>query len=111
MVTVGGVESRLLTVTVTRAEVAALPAASWAMAASRWVPLGTSVVGQTTVYGGTLTSAPTSAPSTSNCTPPTPTLPEALADTATLPATVPPAVGAVLDSPAGATSGRAAQAP
>ena len=50
------------------------------------------------VYGLAVISAPRFAPSTLNWTPTTATLSEALADTGTLPATVDPAAGAVIDT-------------
>ena len=112
MVTVGGVVSRLLTITVTGAEVAVLPAASRATAVSVWVPFGARVVVQATVYGGALTSTPRLVPSSLNCTPATPTLSEALADTVTVPVTVAPAGGAAIETAGGVTSGGApVQAP
>src|SRR5438445_4522135 len=104
MVTVGGVVSRLLTITVTGAEVAVLPAASRATAVSVWVPFGARVVVQATVYGGALTSAPRLVPSSLNCTPATPTLSEALADTVTVPVTVAPLAGAVKETAGGVVS-------
>src|SRR5438128_11568506 len=83
----------LSTVTVTAAEVATLPAASRATAVSACGPSGTAVVSQPSVYGAALTSSPSGAPSSWNCTPITPTLSLALAPTVTRPATVAPAAG------------------
>src|SRR5439155_40558 len=84
MATVGGVASLLATVTLMLAEVVALPAASRALALSVWAPLGTVVVFQETEYGATRSSAPRLAPSSLNCTPTTPTLSAAAAETVTV---------------------------
>src|SRR5205809_44567 len=56
------------------------------------------VVFHETAYGAVVASTPRLAPSSLNCTPTTPTLSEALAVTVTLPATVAPAVGAVIET-------------
>ena len=82
--TVGGVVSALLTVTLTAAEVAVLPAASRATAVSVCAPLVAVVLFQVIEYGAVVTSAPRLAPSSLNCTPATPTLSAAFADTVTL---------------------------
>src|SRR5439155_9581624 len=101
--TVGGVVSGigLVTVTITAAEVAVLPAASRATAVTVWLPLALKVVFQDIEYGATVTSAPKLAPSSLNWTPTTPTLSVALAETVTEPATVAPAAGAVIDTVGG----------
>src|SRR5438094_2672169 len=52
-------------------------------------------------YGALVTSAPRLAPSSLNWTPATPTLSEASAVTVTVPATVEPAVGAVIETVGG----------
>src|SRR5439155_27373878 len=96
MLTVGGVVSALATVTVTAADVVALPAASRARAVSVCDPLLVVVVFQLTTYGALVPSAPRVAPSRKNWTPATPTLSEAVAVTATGPETVAPLAGAVM---------------
>ena len=83
------------TVIVTPAEVVWLPAASRARAVSVCVPFVAAVVSQAKLYGAAVSSAPRFAPSRRNCTPATPTLSEALADTVTVPVTVAPSAGAV----------------
>ena len=52
-----------------------------------------------------MSSAPRLPPSTKNCTPTTPTLSDALADTLTEPDTVEPPEGAVTDTAGGVVSG------
>ncbi len=96
--TVGGVLSGLLTVTVTVVDVCVLPAASLATAVSAWVPLPTVVVFHEIEYGAVVSSAPTLVPSTLNCTPATPTLSEAFADTVTVFCTVVLFAGAVMET-------------
>src|SRR5207247_10701600 len=81
----------LSTVTLTAAVVAVLPAASRATAVTLWAPLATRVVFHEREYGAAVTSAPRLAPSSLNCTPTTPTLSVALAETVIVPATVAPA--------------------
>src|SRR3989344_8181071 len=49
-------------------------------------------------YGEVVSSAPTLAPSTLNCTPTTPTLSDALADRVTVPETVAPSAGAMRET-------------
>src|SRR5437870_2928816 len=98
----------LSTVTLTAAVVAVLPAASRATAVKLWEPLATRVVFQEIAYGAAVTSAPRLTPSSLNCTPTTPTLSVALAETVTVPATVAPAAGAVIDTVGGVVSGGAA---
>jgi hypothetical protein len=51
-----------------------------------------------------VTSAPRFAPSSLNCTPTTPTLSAALAETVVVPATVAPAAGAVIETVGGVLS-------
>ena len=51
-----------------------------------------------------VTSAPRLAPSSLNCTPTTPTLSVAVAETVTVPATVAPAAGAVIETAGGVAS-------
>src|SRR6185295_8733007 len=96
IVTVGAVVSALLTVTVTPALVVMLPAASRATADSVWLPFATVVEFHAMAYGLVVSSAPMFVvPSSLNCTPATPTLSDAVADTVTLaPDTVVPPAGA-----------------
>jgi len=94
-----------LTVTVRAAAVVVLPAASRAMAVSVWLALLKVVVSQVIEYGLVVSSAPTFAPSTLNCTPATPTLSDAVAETATAALTVAPAPGALIDTAGGVRSG------
>src|SRR2546428_3631916 len=75
----------LSTGTATAVEVAVLPAASRATAVRLWEPLATRVVFHKREYGAAVTSAPRFAPSTLNCTPTTPTLSVALAETVIVP--------------------------
>src|SRR5262245_37076249 len=106
--TVGGAVSgggALLTVTVTTAEVVLLPAASRAEAVRVCVPFPTVPVFQETEYGALVSSAPSATPSRKNCTPATPTLSEALADTVTVPDTVAPFAGEVMLAEGGVVSG------
>src|SRR6266545_4752739 len=94
-VAVGGVDP-VVTVTVTGADVGALPAASRATAVSVWEPSAAVVVSQETLYGLAVTSAPRFAPSSLNWTPTTPALSEALALTVVVPLTVAPLLGVVI---------------
>src|SRR5213594_2144150 len=98
----------LTTVTLTAAAVAVLPAASRATAVRVCTPLLAAVVFHERTCGAVVTSAPRFAPSSLNCTPTTPTLSVALAETVTVPATVEPAAGAVMDTVGGVVSGNAA---
>src|SRR5881296_1492230 len=98
----------LSTVTLTAADVAVLPAASRATAIRLWEPPATSVVFHEREYGTVVSSAPRLAPSSLNCTPTTPTLSVALAETVTVPATVAPAAGAVIDTVGSVVSGSGA---
>src|SRR5881628_3373946 len=88
MESAGGVA--LETVTVTAAAVAVLPAASRVTAVRTWEPSRTVVVFQAMVYGASVTGAPNFIPSSLNCTPATPTLSAAVADTLTVAPTVAP---------------------
>src|SRR5213594_3478928 len=98
----------LSTVTLTALAGAVLPAASRAMAVKLWEPLATRVVFHEREYGAAVTSAPTLTPSSLNCTPTTPTLSVALAETVTVPATVAPSAGAVIETVGGVVSPRGA---
>ena len=96
----------LLTVTMTAADVVVFPAASRATAVRVWEPLATAVVDQEIEYGELRSSAPRLTPSSLNCTPTTPTLSEAVADSVTAaPETVDPALGAVMETAGGVVSG------
>src|SRR3990167_8328475 len=75
-----------------------LPAASRATALILCVPLVAVVEFQEMEYGEVVSSAPTLAPSTLNCTPTTPTLSDALAEMVTVPETVAPSAGAVRET-------------
>src|SRR5439155_663855 len=113
MLTVGGVVSgggALATVTVTGAEVLLLPAASRATAVRVCEPLSDVLVPTETEYGALVSSAPSGAPSTKNCTPTTPTLSEALAATVSVPCTVAPFTGDVMFTAGGVVSGGGALA-
>ena len=95
MATVGGVASTLFTVTTTARDVVRLPAASRATAVSVWLPLAAVAVFHEIEYGAVVSSAPRLMPSSLNCTPATPTLSAAVAETVTAPLSVAPASGAV----------------
>ena len=95
------------TVTLTGAAVLVLPAASRAIAVSVWPPFATVVVVQLTEYGGVVSSWPRLEPFNLNCTPATPALSDALAETATVPETVAPAPGAVSATAGALVSGAA----
>src|SRR5262245_29705874 len=73
------------TVTVTPPEVDWLPAASRARAVIVCAPLVAPVVFHEREYGVVRSSAPRTTPSNKNCTPTTPTLSAALADSVTVP--------------------------
>src|SRR5947199_4925930 len=98
----------LSTVTLTALAGAVLPAASRATAVTECAPFAAVEVIQARVYGAAVTSAPRFAPSSLNCTPTTPTLSVALAETETVPAMVAPADGAVIETVGGVVSGGAA---
>src|SRR5437660_12461273 len=107
MIDVSSGDSRTLplaTVTPTGAEVVALPTASRATAVRVYGPSERVVESQLTVYGAAVSSAPRAAPLSRNCTPATPTLSVALAVTATVPATLEPAAGAVMATVGGVVS-------
>src|SRR5205807_5049684 len=80
------------------ADVVLLPAASRAMAVSVWLPLVAVVVFQDAEYGDARTSAPRFALASLNCTTSTATLSLAAAVTDTVPDTLAPAAGAVIDT-------------
>src|SRR5262252_901948 len=107
MLAAGGVVSGgvLFTVTVTAADVVRLPAASRATAVRVCGPLLEAVVSTATENGALVSSAPSAIPSPKNCTPTTPTLSEAFADTVTVPETVAPFAGAVMFTAGGVVSG------
>src|SRR5437016_5454365 len=94
----------LLTVTVTALAVVRFPAASRAIAVSVCEPLLVLVVFQETEYGDAVTSAPKFAPSSWNCTPTTPTLSDAAAETVIVPETDVPLLGLVSDTIGGTLS-------
>ena len=85
-------------------EVVALPAASRARAVTEWAPSATARESQMNENGASVSSAPTAAPSTRNCTPETPTLSDASADSVTIAQTVAPLAGAVTVTDGGAVS-------
>src|SRR5207245_11801146 len=89
----------------TASEVTVPAAASRATAVKLCRPLPAVVVFQETEYGATVTSAPRFVPSSLNCTPTTPTLSVALAETVTAPDTEALAAGAVIDTAGGVVSG------
>src|SRR6267378_3405905 len=99
----------LATVTVTGAEVVALPAASRATAVRVYEPLATAVVFAGTAYGAVVFSAPMSMPLCLNCTPTTPTSSEARATTGTVPQRVAPDGGETMATVGGVVSLWAAQ--
>ncbi len=94
MDTVGAVGSAPCTVTPTAADVVWLPEPSLARAVSECAPLAAVAVFQLTEYGAVASSAPSTAPSSRNWTPATPTSSAAVADTVTVPDSVLPAEGA-----------------
>ena len=98
----------LSTVTATAAEVAEFPAASRATATIECAALLTDVLSHVIEYGDDVSSVPTLVPSTLNCTPTTPILSEAVAESVTLaPETVAPFVGAVSETVGAVVSGDA----
>src|SRR5439155_1751380 len=105
----GGVRS-LATVTVTAAEVV-FPAASRATAVRVYEPLLTAVVSQEREYVLVVSSGPRFAMSSLNCTPTTPTLSEAVAETVIVPVTMSPVVGEAIDTVGGVVSTGAAPVP
>src|SRR5207247_7565452 len=86
---------------------AVLPAACRATAVRLRVPLLRAMVAHKLAYGAVVSSAPRFAPSSLNCTPTTPTLSVALAETVIVPATVEPVAGAVSETVGGVVSGGA----
>src|SRR6266852_3212445 len=92
------------TLTVTVAEVVRSPAALRAIAVRLCEPLAAVLVSHETVYGATMTSAPSPAPSTKNCTPATLMLSEAVAEMVIIPDSVVPLIGDVRPT-AGAVGG------
>jgi hypothetical protein len=96
--TVGAVVSVLLTVTVTVDEVVEFPAASRATAVRACEPFERPAVFHDTEYGDVVSSDPIVVPSALNTTPTTPTLSDAFADTVTVPWTLAPPAGAVIDT-------------
>src|SRR5580700_8117848 len=94
----------ILTVTETAADVAVFPAASRATAVRVCAPLVVVLGSHVTAYGAVSTSAPRFAPSSLNCTPATPTLSDAVAETVVRPVRMDPARGAVIDTAGGVVS-------
>src|ERR1051325_5861481 len=88
----------LPTVTLTAAEVFTFPAASRATAVTECVPLDAVLVSHEVEYGAVISSAPTLAPSTLNCTPTTPTFADALAVTEVVPVRTAHRPGAVIET-------------
>src|SRR2546426_862614 len=74
------------------------------MAVKLCAPLLAVAVFQDTVYGDDVSSPPKLAPSSLNCTPTTPTLSEAVAATLTMPETVAPPAGLVIETAGGVLS-------
>jgi hypothetical protein len=101
--TVGAVVSFAI-VTVTTVVVVWLPAASRARADKVCVPFATVALFQEIEYGDTVSSVPSAAPSRRNCTPTTPTLSLAVADTVTFPDTVALFTGADINTVGGVVS-------
>src|SRR5439155_550738 len=99
--TVGGAVSATVTLT---AAVAVWPAASRATALTLCAPGAASDGAHAIEYGAAVTSAPRFVPSSLNCTPTTPTLSVAVADTVTVPDTLAAGAGAVSATVGGATS-------
>src|SRR5262249_40035927 len=95
----------LFTVSVTAADKVVFPAPSRAEAVRVWDPLGMVVVSQEIEYGEIVSSLTRFTPSRRNCTPFTPTLSEAEAVTVTVPTTLAPAAGAVMDTTGAWVSG------
>src|SRR3954447_6263415 len=93
----------LLTVTLTATDVPTLSAASYAFAVSECEPFATDVESQLYEYGEVV-SVDLSAPSTYNSTFVTPTLSEAVALMETVPTTVAPFSGAVIETVGAVTS-------
>src|SRR5262249_7090075 len=102
--TVGGAVSGLKTVTVTGAEVTTLPDKSRATAVNTRVPFPARLESQVIENGLVVSSAPRFAPSSLNCTPATPTLSDAEAETVMLPVTAAPFAGALIETVGGVVS-------
>ena len=95
----GAVVSALLTVTLTVDEVVVFPAASLAVAVMECDPFPVVVEFHDMLYGLVVSSVPKFTPSSLNCTPTTPTLSVAVADTVTaVPDTVAPLAGAEIET-------------
>src|SRR5258708_11592571 len=103
---IAGPTAVLLTVTEIVDAVAVLPAASLATAVRVCTVLLTFVVSHDILYEGPdpVTAEPRFAPSNWNWTPVTPTLSVALAETVTVPLTVDPFAGAVIETLGGVVS-------
>src|SRR2546430_1314460 len=101
----------LFTVTVTVAEVVMFPAASRATAVRLCEPLLTAVVSQEREYVLVVSSGPRFAMSSLNCTPTTPTLSEAVAETVIVPVTMSPVVGEGMDRAGGVVATGAVRVP
>src|SRR5262249_8090146 len=100
------------TVTTVPADVVVFPAKSRATAVSVCEPAEAEVASQTMEYGEAVSSAPRFTPSSLNCTPATPPLSEAVADTATpIPLTLAPPAGAVREIVGATVSGGAVTPP
>src|SRR5262245_3216853 len=100
----GRVTPELSTATFTDSAVPMFPTTSRATAESACGPFEAAPVFQVLEYGLVTSSSPRLAPSNLNCTPATPMLSEAFADTATVPESVAPAPGAVITAVGGSTS-------
>jgi hypothetical protein len=93
MVTEGLLSHLLHTVTLTPTELATSPDVAVTRAASVWDPSATWVEFHEIEYGTFVTSEPSGAPSSRNCTPETASVLDIPADTATVPLTVAPDAG------------------
>jgi hypothetical protein len=93
----GGGMTTLFTVTETAVEVLVFPAVSRATAVRTCEPLEVLVLSKETEYGLVVSSLPRLVPSNLNCTPTTPILSEAVAETVVEPETMEPEVGAVME--------------
>ncbi len=94
----------MLTVTGIAADVVWFPAASLAIAVSVCEPLMAVVVSHDAEYGELVSSEPRLFPSSTICTPMTPTLSEASAATAIVPEMVEPEMGKEIDTNGGMMS-------
>ena len=93
------------TVTLTPVDVVMFPAASLATAVRVCEPFAVAVVSQVIEYGAVVSSVPRLAPSSLNCTPETPILSEAAAESVMELATVVPDVGVERETEGGVVSG------